>query len=52
MQVALDSSRTGAEIPPDFIGLSFEKNILAQPGVLAPKNAVLRLHPDRGMGRG
>jgi hypothetical protein len=42
LQVVLDPSRTGAEIPPDFIGLSYEKNILAQPGVLVPENAVLR----------
>lgn len=42
LRVVLDPSRTGAEIPPDFIGLSYEKNILAQPGVFVPENAILR----------
>jgi len=42
LHVVVDPSRTGAEMPEDFIGLSYEKNILTQPRVFAPENSVLR----------
>jgi hypothetical protein len=42
LRVVLDPSRTGPEIPEDFVGLSYEKTILAQPGVFTPGNAVLQ----------
>lgn len=42
VHVVVDPSRTGAEIREDFIGLSFEKKILTQPGVFSPENEILR----------
>ena len=42
LHIIVDPSRTGAEIPEDFIGLSYEKDILTQPRVFTPENLVLR----------
>jgi hypothetical protein len=51
LHVVVDPSRTGAEIRDDFIGLSYEKNILTQPRVFAPENAVLqKLFANLGRG--
>ena len=42
LHVKVDPSRTGVEIGDDFIGLSYEKDILTQPRVFTPENTVLR----------
>lgn len=42
IHVVVDPSRSGIEIREDFIGLSYEKEILTERRVLAPENQILR----------
>jgi hypothetical protein len=51
LHVIVDPSRTGTEIREDFVGLSFEKEILTQPGIFTPQNRILRtLFENLGLG--
>ena len=48
--IVVDVARPGARLPADFLGLSYEKNALAEPHFTPANTVLINLHRNLGAG--